>query len=128
MSMNAIRSETGAGARGVRVRGPVQVTPRMASPEHVRLSRRGRRLIVALAILGAGALGMVGGRAFAATEEPAQRTVEVIVAPGESLWTMAQRVADPGEDLRDVVREIQRLNQMESVDLRSGDALLLPER
>ncbi len=124
MSTSAIRPETGDGARGVRVR----VTPRNAAPEHVRLSPRGRRLIVAIAILGAGALGMVGGRAFAATEEPAQRTVEVIVAPGESLWTIAQRVAAPGEDLRDVVREIQRLNQMESVDLRSGDALLLPER
>ena len=110
------------------MRGPGRVAPRTASPEHVRLSARGRRLIVAVAILGAGALGMVGGRAVAATEEPAQRTVEVIVAPGESLWTMAQRVAAPGEDLRDVVREIQRLNQMESVDLRSGDALLLPER
>jgi len=128
MSTSAIRPEIGAGAGGVGVRGPVRVAPRTASPEHVRLSARGRRLIVAVAILGAGALGMVGGRAVAATEEPAQRTVEVIVAPGESLWTMAQRVAAPGEDLRDVVREIQRLNQKESVDLRSGDALLLPER
>lgn len=127
MSTSAIRPELGDGARGVRGQG-VRVAPRAAAPEHVRLSRRGRRLIVAIAILGAGGLGMVGGRAVAATEEPAQRTVEVIVAPGESLWTMAQRVAAPGEDLRDVVREIQRLNQMESVDLRSGDALLLPER
>jgi len=128
MNTSAIRPEVGGGARDVRVQGTVQVRPRTAPPEHLRLSTRGRHLIVAIAILGAAALGMVGGRAFAATEEPAQRTVEVIVAPGESLWTLAQRVAHPGEDLRDVVREIQRLNQMESVDVRSGDALLLPER
>jgi hypothetical protein len=128
MSTSAIRPEIGGGAGGGPGQGSVRVTPRTVSPGPVRLSARGRRLIVAIAILGAGALGMVGGRAFAATEEPVQRTVEVIVSPGESLWTIAQRVARPGEDLRDVVREIQVLNRMESVDIRSGDELLVPER
>jgi len=57
------------------------------------------------------------------------RGIEVtrhVVEPGETLWRLADAVADPREDLRDVVQEIERLNNLEGAGLRAGDVLLLP--
>ena len=49
---------------------------------------------------------------------------ELSVAPGETLWSIAERVA-PDRDPRTVVAGIQRLNRLPTPDVRAGQILLL---
>ena len=94
----------------------------------VRLTRRGRLVVVAVLVgllFAAFSLGRVG--AEGSTSEQRSATTVVTVAPGETLWGVAQRLA-PGEDPRPVVEQIRRLNDLESGGLRVGQQLVLPGR
>ena len=108
--------------------------PRSRSAAHaVRLTRRGRVLVVlalAAVLLGAFSLGRTGSQAAVVeTEQPtaaaAPRFEQATVRPGESLWSVAQRIA-PEHDTREVVQQIQRLNDLDGAHLRVGQLLLLP--
>ena len=95
---------------------------------HTRLTRRGRLVVVAVLaglLFAAFSLGRVG--AEGSTSEQRSATTVVTVAPGETLWGVAQRLA-PGEDPRPVVEQIRRLNDLESGALRAGQQLVLPGR
>jgi LysM repeat protein len=61
-----------------------------------------------------------GGEAGQATE-----TVSVNVAPGETLWSLANEFA-PDRDPRDVVAEIVELNGLGSSVVQAGQAVALP--
>jgi nucleoid-associated protein YgaU len=100
-------------------------TSRSVETTHLRLTRRGRGLLVTLALVAAVLLGFVGGRANAASD-PGPSTVSVVVRPGDTLWSLARGVAEPGEDVRDVVLELQWLNGMDSAALVAGDVIRLP--
>jgi hypothetical protein len=97
----------------------------------LRLTVRGRRVLAALAALPvvvaltAAVLG--GGAALASrdTGAPAGTFDTVTVAPGESLWTIAEDVA-PERDPRDVVDQIVRLNALDDVELQAGQQLAIP--
>ncbi len=94
----------------------------------VKLSRRGRRLVGMLAVL-AGALAVIAaaGRVQAMADRtpvPASAPAEVVVAPGETLWSIAARVA-PDRDPRGVVHQIRELNGLASGDLQAGQRLRL---
>jgi len=106
-----------AGARVVR---PAQ--PRL------RLSRRGRAVLVLLWIAAAAVVLTVAINRVqtltSSTPVPASAPAQVTVAPGETLWSIAERVA-PASDPRDVVAEIRRLNGMGTGELRAGQVLLL---
>jgi LysM repeat protein len=104
---------------------------RTASPApSLRLTRRGRAVLVLLLaglLLAAFSTGRsatqaadVAGGAGAATP-PAQ----VVVQPGESLWSLAERVA-PQNDPRQVIAQIQRLNDLDGSGIQAGQLLLLP--
>ena len=103
-----------------------RVARRGEGGSQLRLTRRGRALLVAGALLLGAALGFFGGRvdAVAAPEPP--ETVGVVIERGDTLWGLASRAAVPGEDLRDVVREIQALNDMTSADLVVGEVVEIP--
>ena len=47
---------------------------------------------------------------------------EVIVQPGDTLWSIAQAQV-PNEDPRDVVDSIKKLNQLKSADIFPGQVL-----
>lgn len=51
----------------------------------------------------------------------------ITVGQGDSLWSIAQRVA-PGEDPRQVIADIIDLNQLASASVSSGDRIALPLR
>jgi hypothetical protein len=51
--------------------------------------------------------------------------VTVVVAPGESLWTLASALADGG-DVRALVNEIVTVNSLKSVDVQAGVRLRIP--
>lgn len=93
----------------------------------VHLTRRGRVLLLAtlVAVLfGSFSLGRSASEAGSVAQDgPAvQRTT---VAPGDSLWTMARRIA-PDNDPREVIARIRRLNDLADSQLRPGQLLLLP--
>jgi LysM repeat protein len=95
----------------------------------VRLTRRGRALlvlVVAAVLLTAFSLGRTGSQAADVLGAPgAAAPSSTTVQPGDSLWTVAQRIA-PEHDTREVVAQIQRLNDLDSATLQVGQLLLLP--
>ncbi|MGI9170934.1 MAG: LysM peptidoglycan-binding domain-containing protein [Candidatus Nanopelagicus sp.] len=51
--------------------------------------------------------------------------VQVVVTPGETLWSIAQLVADGG-NVSEVVAQIVEINQLHSADVSAGTKLLVP--
>lgn len=90
----------------------------------LRLTHRGRLVVLTLSMVLAAGVGFAGGRADAAPVPGA--TAGVVVQSGDTLWALAHDVATPGEDVRDVVLEIQRLNGMATADLVAGQVIRLP--
>lgn len=106
------------------------ITMQAGSPTRLRLTRRGRRVLAGLCALPlAGALSLAaisGGDALAsrvATSEASFASVTVL--PGDSLWSLAQRVA-PSVDPRDAIDAIARLNALDSSTVRAGQVLSIP--
>ncbi len=95
----------------------------------VRLTRRGRTLLVLLLaglLLAAFSLGSQATQAAdLAADGTRPQLQQVTVQPGESLWSVAQRIA-PGNDPREVVAQIRRLNDLSSSTILVGQHLLLP--
>ena len=100
-----------------------------SSDTHLRLTRRGRLLVLVtlVAVLfGAFSLGRAATQAAPVGGEPTTPAVTLaIVQPGESLWSLARRIA-PDNDPRDVVAQIRRLNDLSSSELQPGQQLVLP--
>lgn len=93
----------------------------------VHLTRRGRTVVV-LAFLGTlltggVVLGHAPSQAAGRTHLVAPRTITV--APGETLWGVAERIA-PHADPRLVVTQIQRLNHLPGAQLLAGMQLVVP--
>jgi hypothetical protein len=94
-----------------------QVTP-------VRLTRRGR--IVVLVVLLALAIGLVAlAAAPGQAADPAGPSPTTVVAPGDTLWSIAARSA-PGGDRFRVIDEIRRLNGIRDYTVHPGQRLILP--
>ena len=100
-------------------------TPRL------RLTARGRTVFTTLAaaplvviavFLGLGGLDAVAGQA--ASSSSASFTY-VSIAPGQSLWQLAEQVA-PNADPREVVADILALNGLKSADVQPGQELAIP--
>ena len=91
----------------------------------VRLTRRGRTLLL-LALVGlllvAFSLGRTSADAGSSRVVPRQTTV---VQPGETLWSIARRVA-PGTDPRVTVDRLTRLNDLGARPIVPGQRLVLP--
>ena len=105
---------------------------RPASPRpvagSVRLTRRGRLVATLVLLAGflAGSVLLAGGLASAGTEPGAAATAQrVTVAPGDTLWSIAERQA-PDADPRDTVADILELNHLTSSAVEAGSVLLLP--
>lgn len=93
----------------------------------LRLTRRGRAVVLALALtVSIPAVGF-GGRAVASDPGvPIEVSVHT-VAPGETLWGFARELAAPGQDVREVVAQLRDLNELRSTGLKVGQTLLLPK-
>ena len=97
----------------------------------LRLTTRGRRILASLAALPAViALGIAvisGGSALASRDAgaPIGSFTTLTVSSGESLWSIAEQIA-PGDDPRDVVDSIVRLNALDGVTVSAGQRLAIP--
>lgn len=97
--------------------------------QHVRLTTRGRTLVllalVAL-LFGTFSFGRANSQAAPAVEAPVVPAVQqTVIQPGESLWTVARRIA-PDNDPRAVIAQIRQLNDMAGSQVQAGQHLLLP--
>lgn len=120
---------TGSSASDRRVASSPQArrTARAVAAERpLRLTARGRVVVWVLALaLAAG----VGGAALSAQADGPTGALEVqrlAVAPGQTLWEIAVGVAEPGDDVRDVVIELMRLNGLSTGGLQAGQQIVVP--
>lgn len=97
----------------------------VAAPSTVRLTRRGVAVLTLLvAALGIGLVWVAQASAPSASASvPAPHSVTV--QPGDTLWSIASRVA-PQRDPRAEVAALQKRNSLRSVDLVPGQVLRVP--
>jgi len=99
-------------------------------PSHeppLRLTTRGRVVAVLLALLVVAASALLGARAAQAEVPGSAPQVERhVVRPGETLWQIASSVVGPGEDVRDVVADLVRLNDLPGSGLMAGQTIVVP--
>jgi cell division protein YceG involved in septum cleavage len=94
----------------------------------VRLTRRGRVVVVLAALLVAFAVGVfVTAARSVATQHPGtpEPTRIVQVGSGDTLWGIASELADGG-DVRAMIEEIKQLNALDSEALQAGQRLVVP--
>lgn len=114
-----------AASSAARVADPAGTPAARRSASPVRLTRRGRALLLltlAMLILVAFSLGRTSADAGASAPRAPRTTV---VQPGETLWSIASRVA-PEQDPRRVIQVLTDLNALGSGPLQAGQRLLLP--
>jgi nucleoid-associated protein YgaU len=108
---------------------------RSAVQEPIRLTRRGRIVVSALAGLGVAALAaviwlaVVGQAQAAGHVSPgtpvARSMLRVVVRPGDTLWSIATK-ADPTADPRIVIQQIVDDNALSGSAIRAGQVLWVP--
>lgn len=81
------------------------------------------RLVVLLTAIVMGFLLLASSVNADAGPEP---TVEYLVRPGDSLWSLAARHGDPEDDPRVMIHHIRRLNGITSSAISPGQVLLIP--
>lgn len=103
---------------------PVAVSP-------IKLTRRGRLVLstlsfaTMLAISLVSLFGIATSSANASNETTNSTTTQIVVAPGETLWTIAARV-NPEIDPRAVIDQIMDLNVISGSNVYVGQVLLVP--
>ncbi|MFL6154981.1 MAG: LysM peptidoglycan-binding domain-containing protein [Marmoricola sp.] len=101
--------------------------PRLAARTSVRLTQRGR-VVVVLAFLAAALVVMMslGGWATATHDSGTPEKVRMVeVQPGDTLYGIAGEVAKPGK-IREMVHHIQELNSLPSASLVAGQTIAVP--
>ena len=105
----------------------------LTSPSaRLRLTQRGRVVVASLAsvplVAGIAAFALFGGSSAIATADQSSATFSyVTVQSGQSLWSVAQSI-DPTGDPRDVIAEIENLNQLQSSGVQAGQRLAIPSK
>jgi hypothetical protein len=93
---------------------------------HLRLTARGRAVLWILAVVVVAVVTLLGSRAAADGPVAAQEVARHTVAPGETLWQIAESVAGPSDDVRDVVFDLVRLNELPDAGLMAGQVIVVP--
>ena len=93
-----------------------------------------RKAKLARTILGASLLVLIGtgfstvsNASDASDVKYESKYVQVVVLPGESLWSIAEVVAQGGS-IRSVVEAIMAVNHLASADVSAGTKLMVPTR
>ncbi len=108
---------------------PLVVPTERRPAARAHLTRRGRLailLVIAALLFTAFSLGRAGSQASGdSAPAVAPRVEQITVLPGDTLWSVAKRIA-PDNDPREVVSQIRDLNDLSSTELQVGQQLLLP--
>ncbi|WP_433946577.1 LysM peptidoglycan-binding domain-containing protein [Paenibacillus sp. SN-8-1] len=70
--------------------------------------------------------GMITAFASSSSLAGSSDLPQVIVQPGDSLWSIALANKTNDQDTRDVVRNIKELNQLVSSEIQAGEVLVIP--
>ena len=99
------------------------------NPSTVTLNRCGRLartfVVLSLAIVLASLVSAKAGAGTTSAPVAAGSFITVTVAPGETVWSLANRLSS-GSDVRSLVSEIISVNSLASVDLSAGQKLRIP--
>jgi hypothetical protein len=119
MSVVGFSGQVAGGLRRLQLsRAPAKPKPRL------RLTRRGRLVLVALfLVLVGGAAALLSPASQAA--DPAAPPQLAVVQPGDTLWSVAARYR-PSTVPFAVIDEIRRLNHLDGYIVYAGQELILP--
>lgn len=80
-----------------------------------------------LVVIGAGfsTISAASDKSNASTLKSESKYVQVVVTPGESLWSIAAMVSGNGQTAA-VVADIVEVNKLKSADVAAGTKLLVP--
>lgn len=94
----------------------------------VRLTRRGRLVVLALALLAVAVVGIALASASAAGSGTGAAGVHVVtVRPGDTLWGIAGRAASrAGVDTGEMVQRLEELNTIDDGVVYAGQELRVP--
>jgi len=98
------------------------VSPR---PSSLRLTRRGRLVVLGASLAAVLGLGFVAATGSLADDRP-EPTRVVTVQPGQTLWDLATSVSGGG-DVRSTMAHLEALNHLDSTTLRVGQHLRVPK-
>jgi hypothetical protein len=101
--------------------------PTPLRPAALRLTRRGRLVLVGLflvALFGGGVLFGTGSKAGASDQAGTPHSY-VVIQPGQTLWSLAKQVA-PDDDPRATIETIRRLNALPDTGVQAGQRIALP--
>ena len=93
----------------------------------VRLTRRGRLLVLGLGLAATLGLGLAAASISNATSQPEQTRV-ITVQPGQTLWDISSRAAATGGsgDVRSMMSHLEAINHLDSSSLQVGQHLRVP--
>ncbi len=94
----------------------------------VRLTRRGRAVILLVALCAVLAVGFFFGAGSVASQRAGtpEATTIVQVESGQTLWSIASELTPEGDDVRETMFHIKRLNALDSSALAAGQRLRVP--
>ena len=98
----------------------------MKARQAKRLARTGLSISL-LVVIGAGfsTISSASDKSDAAISNSESKYVEVVLNPGETLWSLAAMLADNAQ-IAAVVADIVEVNQLKSADVPAGTRLLVP--
>ncbi len=98
----------------------------MKARQAKRLARTGLSISL-LVVIGAGfsTISSASDEASLAKADKQSKYVEVVLTPGESLWSLAAMLADNAQ-IAAVVADFVEVNQLKSADVAAGSKLLVP--
>ncbi|MBO3084347.1 LysM peptidoglycan-binding domain-containing protein [Cellulomonas sp. zg-ZUI188] len=127
MSRGTARPTTPHGAERV-ADSAVGAPSAAVSAAHLRLTTRGRVVLWLLAATVVALVTLLGSQASADGPVTAQEVQRHVVQPGETLWQIAESVATPSQDVRDVVVALVDLNELPDAGLMAGQVIVVPAR
>ena len=98
----------------------------MKARQAARLARTGLSISL-LVLIGAGfsSISSASDKSGVAISNSESKYVEVVLNPGETLWSLAAMLADNAQ-IAAVVADIVEVNQLKSADVAAGSKLLVP--
>lgn len=73
-------------------------------------------------------MALYAGYNMVFAEEAVYKNDVIVVSAGETLWEIAGRYREPGEDIRDVVDRIRDANTLNQCTIYPGQDLFIPIR